>query len=91
MKLNLYNFKRHEHTINVDYDNFIDYVYNWHRLKAEILKLWDVYKVRMLDNKKLIMESREHIPFNSLEKAKEYAEFCLTAHIDLFINQNNNE
>ena len=83
------DLKRHKDMPMVDYTYFADRIYNWHRLKAEILNLWGlknpIYKVRVFDNKKSIIDNWERIIFEDLDKAKQYAEMVIQIHIDRYL------
>ena len=83
------DLKWHKDMPMVDYKYFADTIYNWHRLKAEILYLWGwknpIYKVRVFDNKKNIIDNWERIIFENLDKAKQYAEMVIQIHIDRYL------
>lgn len=89
-KIKPIDFKWHERMPLTDYRYFIDTMQKWHRLEAQIIDLWGdkgdpCYKVRILDDKKQIVENREKIIFQDLGKAKEYAEMVIQIHCDLYL------
>ena len=74
----------------VDYRYFLDTIQKGHRMQAQVLDLWGdtwkpCFKVRVLDDKKLVVNNWEKIIFQDLEKAKEYAEMVIQIHTDLYI------
>lgn len=84
------NLKWHEGMPLVDYRYFADTFKKGRRIEAQILDLGGnagnpCYKVRILDDKKSIVNNREKIIFQDLEKAKDYAEMVIAFHCFLYI------